>query len=349
MPTRSLIIALVWLLLLCPSAGAEESWQWPLRGEVITGFHNGDDPYAAGQHRGVDIAGPEGAEVVAAVGGAVRFAGPLGSSGVTVSVRSTDGRFDTSYLHLSAVSVREGASVAAGERIGTVGTTGRRSATAPHLHFGVREAGKRHAYRDPLDFLPPLVPAPREAPRGAPAPVAVPRPVAVAPEPVWLPGLTPAPSRVRSPGRIRVPAARPLRAPEARRVPAGRRMPLPRLTPAPRPVGAPVRPLVPTPSLRQAPGGRVRSRVPAPSLAPEAGPSRVRVPAAEHADARAATSPGHAANPASGGPDIGLALACLGLLLAAACLGRPGRRGSSGGRARTSSLASLLRPLTGRR
>ncbi|MBA2439082.1 MAG: hypothetical protein H0V50_00220, partial [Thermoleophilaceae bacterium] len=33
-------------------ARAAGSWTWPVRGEVITQFHNGSDPYAGGQHRG---------------------------------------------------------------------------------------------------------------------------------------------------------------------------------------------------------------------------------------------------------------------------------------------------------
>ncbi len=131
-------VALLAFLSLTPSAWAE--WVWPLRGEVITPYRNGADPYAAGQHRGIDIAGAPGATVVAAASGEVRFAGTAGSSGLTVSVRTGDGRYDTSYLHLSATTVREGDRVAAGDRVGAVGTTGTRSAAAPHLHFGVRDA-----------------------------------------------------------------------------------------------------------------------------------------------------------------------------------------------------------------
>ena len=41
----------------------------------------------------------------------------------------------TSYNHLSAVSVDVGAAVAAGERIGAVGSTGQ--STGPHLHWGL--------------------------------------------------------------------------------------------------------------------------------------------------------------------------------------------------------------------
>ena len=180
---------LAFLLLVAP-AWAE--WVWPVRGEVITPYRNGSDPYASGQHRGIDIAGAPGATVVAATSGEVRFAGTAGASGLTVSVRTGDGRYDTSYLHLSSTAVREGDRVAAGQRLGAVGITGTRSAAAAHLHFGVRDAGSRHAYHDPLGFLPP--PTATQPPRGAPAPQPSPVPVGPAPAPVHAPA--PSPRRV---------------------------------------------------------------------------------------------------------------------------------------------------------
>lgn len=146
-------IALTVTLAVALPAGAAGDWPWPVAGPVLTPFDNGDDPYAAGRHRGVDIGAPEGEAVVSATPGTVTFAGLAGSSGQTVGVRSADGRHEVSYLHLSAIAVRAGQPVAPGERIGAVGVTGRRSAEAPHLHFGVREADTDHAYLDPLAFL----------------------------------------------------------------------------------------------------------------------------------------------------------------------------------------------------
>ena len=188
---RRLLVTLTAFVLL--STPAHASWSWPVRGDVITPYRNGDDPYAAGQHRGIDIAAPVATPVTAAASGDVLFAGTAGSSGLTVSVRTGDG-FDTSYLHLSAIAVHAGAHVSAGERLGAVGTSGTRSAVQPHLHFGVREAGKRHAYIDPLSMLPPVVaPPPSEAPRPAPAPAPLP-PQVPAPEPAPAPRGAPRPA-----------------------------------------------------------------------------------------------------------------------------------------------------------
>ena len=380
-----LAAAAAFVALLALAGPARAEWIWPLSGGVITTYRNGDDPYAGGQHRGIDIAGPVGARVVAAAGGEVRFAGTAGSSGLTVSVRTSDG-FDTSYLHLSSVSVREGEFVSSGHALGAVGTTGSRSASEPHLHFGVREAGTAHAYRNPLDFLPPLqVPTP-EAPRPGPSPVPAPTPLAPASAPA--PAGEDAPRRVPAGGRAphRVPAGERL----PRRVPAGGRSPrrVPAYERGPR--GVPVGGRVP----RRVPvGGRAPHHAPVGDLAPDPEPAGGRIPALRpapggvplegHASHRApsgselqraapearslgrtpegssprrsqpgglpdgARGPATAPGRSGAGPDVGWILACVGLLLAAALLGltEDGRKASRTGRG---YVVRLLRPLTGR-
>src|SRR4051794_38057181 len=232
----TLICALAAILQFHPSnALASTGWTWPIRGPVLTPYRNGGDPYAAGQHRGIDIGAPVGSRVVAAVGGTVTFAGVVGSSGLTVSERTGDGRFQLSYLHLSTIAVHRGDVLTARSRVGAVGVSGRRSVAAPHLHFGVREAGTRDAYRDPLDFLAP--PAGDRAPRPLPAPVPVAHPAA------------PAPAR-----------ARPRRTHPAR---------APHTAPAPLPRGAPVLDPLHTASPRHEP---LQSRTPEPLRGPEAAP-----------------------------------------------------------------------------
>lgn len=317
-----------------PAASAHAAWTWPVSGDVITPYRNGSDPYATGQHRGIDIAAPIGTPVVAAAGGEVRFAGTVGSSGLTVSVRTIDG-YDTSYLHLSSLAVRAGAGVSAGDRIGAVGTTGTRSAAAPHLHFGVRDAGTRHDYHDPLALLPPppvRAPSPRPAPPLA-APVPTPAPPAAAPAPVRRsdprrsqprPSPHRVPRPVAAPHRVSRPVAAPHRAP--------RPVAAPHLTPQPLPVPgrAPRRVAAPRGSRRPISGG-------APRAAPRSLPQSLSM-----RSPRSAPAPGNTGS----GPDIGWALACAGLLLAAAVLGlgggrdKPGRDG--GGR------LDALRALAGR-
>ena len=131
-------------------------------------------------HRGIDIAAPVGTNVSAARAGAVSYAGNLGSSGLTVAVRTDDGTYATSYLHLSAIAVSRGQQVDAGQRLGAVGTTGERSAHQPHLHFGVRLADRDDFYVDPLTLLPAL---PSPAAPATPAPVSAPAPVRAASSP----------------------------------------------------------------------------------------------------------------------------------------------------------------------
>ena len=309
-----------------------------MSGEVITPYRNGADPYAAGQHRGIDIAAAVGTPVVAATAGEVRFAGSAGSSGVTVSMRTADG-FDTSYLHLSSLAVRAGERVSGGERLGAVGTTGERSAAAPHLHFGVREAGTRYAYLDPLSLLPPLTaPPPSEAPHPSPAPAPAPLAPSPAPRPAPAPGgaARPAPIPRRAPRPAPVPGRAPRPAPAPGGLPGPTRVPAHRPRPfaAPGPRG--------TPQAAPAPGGARRS-------APTPGRTPHPVPAPASSLDRSMLRPASPAAPsASAGPDIGWALACAGLLLAAAILGLTdgGRKAAARSRSR---LTGALRPLLGGR
>jgi len=148
---RSIVIVAA-LLFAAPQAWASDGWTWPVRGGVVTVYENDNArPYAGGMHRGIDIGADVGTAVVAARAGTVTYAGPLGSAGNVVAVRS--GRHAVSYLHLGEVHVSRGERVAMGARLGGVGTTGRRSVAEPHLHFGVRIAADDR-YLDPLSLLP---------------------------------------------------------------------------------------------------------------------------------------------------------------------------------------------------
>jgi murein DD-endopeptidase MepM/ murein hydrolase activator NlpD len=86
-------------------------------------------------HYGVDIAAPAGTPVGAPGEGIVVLAEPdLYLSGGTIIIDHGQGLSST-LMHLASVEVRVGDHVMPGERIGTVGATGR--ATGPHLDWRI--------------------------------------------------------------------------------------------------------------------------------------------------------------------------------------------------------------------
>ena len=112
-------------------------------------FGNRIDPFRKQPafHSGVDFALRSGADVRAAAGGRVRFAGYRGAYGNLVEVDHGNGLI-TRYAHLSKLLVRKGELVTPEQRIGAVGSTGR--STGPHLHFEVLHRGR---FVDPQRFL----------------------------------------------------------------------------------------------------------------------------------------------------------------------------------------------------
>jgi murein DD-endopeptidase MepM/ murein hydrolase activator NlpD len=174
-------------LSLAPAARATP-WQRPVQGPVVRAFGLSADRFAAGQHRGVDLAAPLGAPVRAACGGRVRFAGRVPGGGLTVSVGC--GSLVATYQHLGAVAVRRGQLLAPGGTVGGVGRSGRPRGRRPHLHLGARERVSGR-YVDPLTLLgaapraaPPVASAPRRPVPLGPAPRPAPRrPIQVPPVP----------------------------------------------------------------------------------------------------------------------------------------------------------------------
>ncbi len=91
-------------------------------------------------HEGIDIAAPKGTGVfVTSEGQVVRTGFDAGGYGRFVEVRHPNG-MTSLYGHLSRVDVHSGMSLAPGQRLGLVGSTGR--STGPHLHFEVRRGGR---------------------------------------------------------------------------------------------------------------------------------------------------------------------------------------------------------------
>ena len=108
---RRALVATIFAALVVVPAG--RAWSWPVDGPVLRGFSFGGDPYAAGQHRGIDIGAPLGIGVRAPTAGKVSFAGSVPRNGLTVTIQ-TDGGLSVTLVHLGSTAVRKGATVAEG-------------------------------------------------------------------------------------------------------------------------------------------------------------------------------------------------------------------------------------------
>src|SRR5438105_2470934 len=149
---RVLMLGVLAALLLVPSASA---WAWPAGGPVLRAFSfSPDNPYAAGQHRGIDVAGASDASVPAPAGGTISFAGTVPNAGKTVTIETQDG-YSVTLLHLGSIGVKRDATVYEGEPVGTIGPSGDVELAQPYVYLGIRVTADRQGYVDPLSLLPP--------------------------------------------------------------------------------------------------------------------------------------------------------------------------------------------------
>lgn len=113
--------------------------RWP-----ILNFTKGRGLWDSGYHQGVDLLAPGGTPLYAAAAGVVRVSQEsYGGYGVAVTIDHVIAgqRVNTLYAHMTYGSrqVSSGQTVAAGQLIGFVGSTG--SSTANHVHFEVHING----------------------------------------------------------------------------------------------------------------------------------------------------------------------------------------------------------------
>ena len=131
------------------------AFQWPVKGR-ISGVY-GSQRVLNGEprrpHFGVDVAAPVGAIVRAPADGVVTLAhGDMFFSGGTLIVDHGHG-LSSSFLHLSAILVKEGDHIHQGDPIAKVGATGRVS--GPHLDWRMNLLGSR---LDPQLLVGPMEP-----------------------------------------------------------------------------------------------------------------------------------------------------------------------------------------------
>ncbi len=116
-------------------------WLWPANGQIIGTFDEASN-------KGLDIAGKPGDSVIASAGGKVVYSGSgLRGYGKLVIIKH-DANYLTAYAHNQQLLVKEGESVAKGQKIAELGST---DADRPKLHFEIRKQGRPV---DPMKYLP---------------------------------------------------------------------------------------------------------------------------------------------------------------------------------------------------
>lgn len=106
----------------------------PVSGKIISSY----GPKKHGLHNdGVNIAAARGAAVKAAADGQVVYAGNGLKGYGNLILLKHGGRYLTAYGHLGELSVKKGDVIRAGQKIGTVGTSGQ--VKTPQLHFEIRK------------------------------------------------------------------------------------------------------------------------------------------------------------------------------------------------------------------
>src|SRR5258705_5596713 len=224
---RQLLAAVLAALVFVPVGRA---WTWPATGAVLQPFlFDPAHPYAAGQHRGIDVGGDPGATVLAPATGTITFAGTVPSSGNSVTIATADG-YAVTLTHLGSIATARGAAVVEGAGVGTIGVSSDPEVPQPYVHLGVRIAAEPQGYLDPMAFLParaavppavappvvttdpPPAPTPVAQPVPAPATSSSPAPATTSPAPVS----NPAPATPQAPA-----SEKPVAAPAAPVVVAG--------------------------------------------------------------------------------------------------------------------------------
>ena len=130
-----------------PSIGARSSskFSWPVRGKVLSAY----GAKTGGLFNdGINIGASKGTAVKAAENGVVAYAGnEVKGMGNLVIIQHAGG-WMTVYAHMDSMIVKRGAKVAVGQKIGTVGETGK--VNKPQLHFEIRKGTQAY---NPATYL----------------------------------------------------------------------------------------------------------------------------------------------------------------------------------------------------
>ena len=127
------------------AARSSSKFSWPVRGKILSGYGSKTNGLF---NDGINIKAARGTTVTAAENGFVAYAGnEVKGMGNLVIIQHSDG-WMTVYAHMDSMSVKRGYSVGVGQKIGTVGTSGK--VDQPQLHFEIRKGTKAY---NPVNYL----------------------------------------------------------------------------------------------------------------------------------------------------------------------------------------------------
>ncbi|MEG0025841.1 MAG: M23 family metallopeptidase [Bacilli bacterium] len=126
-----------------PTVGSLTNWAWPTASgyTISSDYSYRISPMTGGRelHDGIDISGTGyGSPIYAANNGVIVQLGFQSMNGNYITINHNNGYY-TIYAHMSSFNTTKGATVAKGQIIGYIGSTG--ASTGPHLHFGVAKNG----------------------------------------------------------------------------------------------------------------------------------------------------------------------------------------------------------------
>ena len=126
-------------------------WPCPSYTRISSYFGPRQQPTAGAStdHKGIDLAAPYGAAILASAAGTVTTSTYSSSAGNYIVIAHGNG-MSTVYMHCSSLLVSVGQTVQQGQTIAKVGSTG--YSTGNHLHFGVIKNG---TYVNPLNYISP--------------------------------------------------------------------------------------------------------------------------------------------------------------------------------------------------
>ena len=121
------------------SARSSSKFSWPIKGKILSGY----GAKSGGLFNdGINIGAAKGTTVKAAENGVVAYAGnEVKGMGNLIIVQHAAG-WMTVYAHMDSLAVRRGTRVNVGQKIGTVGETGK--VDTPQLHFEIRKGTKAY-------------------------------------------------------------------------------------------------------------------------------------------------------------------------------------------------------------